>query len=466
MGIKEAEVRAIIDSYCTGCGVCSIRSPLIQMKQDSFGAYKPVIMSEDFTLVKESFELCPFSSQSLNEDQLASEFFVNKSLNRAAGIGTFLRNYVGYASDPVIRGNGSSGGLLTWVLIQLFEKHFVDEVIHVKESVKNGSLFDYSQSRSVDEIREGASSKYYAVEMSKVLEYIRVTNKRFVVVAVPCFVKAIRNLQKREEVFSQRIKFLASPFCGHLKTKKYVDLLALQAGILPKDLLTVNFRSKIYGKPSSDYGTKFVFRSDNGNVNKVVANKDFRVGTNWGHGMFKLEGCDYCDDTVGELSDISVGDAWIKGYVEDFRGHSVLIVRNEELLRLLNEGVYSEDISLEEISVDKIRESQFSGLRNKSGDLQYRLYLKDRHKEWRPTKRVQADRSAISSRRKAIVDLRIKISAEAKTSFLKVKNFSDLKSFYLRVDPLIKEYNKLYFSPSFRIKKALKQILRFLGLLH
>ena len=35
--------------------------------------------------------------------------------------------------------------------------------------------------------------------------------------------------------------------------------------------------------------------------------------------------CEFCDDVVGETADMSVGDAWLPGYVSDWRGTSVVV---------------------------------------------------------------------------------------------------------------------------------------------
>ena len=64
-------------------------------------------------------------------------------------------------------------------------------------------------------------------------------------------------------------------------------------------------------------------------------------GTNWGLGFFKYEACDYCDDIFAETADIAVGDAWLKDYTQDALGNSVVVVRNDQIRVIMEDGLKS-----------------------------------------------------------------------------------------------------------------------------
>jgi coenzyme F420-reducing hydrogenase beta subunit len=124
----------------------------------------------------------------------------------------------------------------------------------------------------------------------------------------------------------------------------------LAKGNFTKELKAINFRKKLKNLPASNYGTEIFYLENEQKKSLVVENSSFQMGTDWGHGMFKYPACDYCDDVVGELADISVGDAWLPQYIKDYKGHSVIIVRNLTLSQLLLDGVKNNEISLNEVS--------------------------------------------------------------------------------------------------------------------
>jgi hypothetical protein len=135
-------------------------------------------------------------------------------------------------------------------------------------------------------------------------------------------------------------------------------------------------------------------------------------GTDYGVGYFKPKACDYCDDVVGELADISIGDAWLPGFVNDSHGNSVVIIRNERVMSIISEGIANNELDFQEIKEEDVVKSQDAGFRHRREGLSYRLFKKNIEKKWAPEKRVKPS-DAISSRRKQIYDLREKIAAKS-----------------------------------------------------
>ncbi len=80
---------------------------------------------------------------------------------------------------------------------ELLRRQLVDGVAHVvpcNPSVE-GRLFRYTISRSIPDVRAGACSRYYPVELSEVLRTIRTTPGRYAIVGIPCFIKAVNLLR-------------------------------------------------------------------------------------------------------------------------------------------------------------------------------------------------------------------------------------------------------------------------------
>lgn len=426
---NEKIIHDITKNCCIGCGLCSI-TKLGKMDLDPYGKYKVNIESPVDSVLLETLKVCPFSPNIQNETELAKEIFNTKITKESSGIGLYINIYLGFIDNDKIRINSSSGGIITWLLLKLIEQNIIDSVIHVVPSDEEKVIFKYSVSKNESEIISGASSKYYPVEMSYVLEYIRDNPGNYAIVALPCFTKGIRLLQKSNLIFKERIKFIITPVCGHLKTTRYSDFLAWQANINPKNLKLINFRKKIPGRKASQYGTEFQYYDQNILKVKIVPNSEFEIGTNWGHGMFKYPACDYCDDIFGELGDISVGDAWLPEYVKDYKGNSVIVVRNSIINELIIEGVEEEEIILKEISNDLAEKSQAGGIRNKRKDLQFRLWLAKSKNCYFPPKRVSPSRKAVDFRRQTLIRMRLLISQKSHVLYSEALSKNDLKVFY------------------------------------
>src|SRR3546814_15744475 len=76
------------------------------------------------------------------------------------------------------------------------------------------------------------------------------------------------------------------------------------------------------------------------------------LGGNWGHGMFQLGACDFCDDIFAETADVCLGDAWLPQYDSDWRGTNIVISRHADIEQLLSEGARSGKILLDDIHAD------------------------------------------------------------------------------------------------------------------
>jgi len=452
------QIDLIKENYCIGCGVCTTTN-CTSLFLDEFGKYKLLINSSIETEIKDVLEICPFSSLSPNEDTLGKTLFSSGNKKKYDSIGYYLNNYVGHVKADKIRLNSSSGGITTWLLTKLLNNGDITHAVHIGQSNKESLLFEYTISEDKESIIAGASSRYYPVEMSSVLKYIKQYDGEYAIVALPCFAKGLRLLQQKDGIFKQRIKYIISPICGHLKTKNYANILAWQKGILAYELQSINFRKKFPDKPASQYGTEFII-DEKGKQKKITyRNSSFRFGTDWGHGMFKYPACDYCDDVVGELADISVGDAWLPKYIEDYKGNSVIVVRNNYLNEVLNSEVAKEELKLDKVSTKLVENSQAGGIRNKREDIKYRLWLKRQNGEWYPPKRVEASENGVDNKRKEIIKLRLRISQYSHELFNESLQKNDLGDFYKKMTPLLDRYFLINFGIIRFLKRKVKQIL-------
>lgn len=445
--------------YCIGCGVCSVvsNSPVIN-KMDTDGRFQAILKNDGVDEESAFMSVCPFSGLGLNEDQLSDQLFEN-SLVKDNSVGKYINNYVGHVVEGQYRINGSSGGMGTWVLKELFSMGLIDKVLHVQKGVANERLFQYGVSSTIEEIENSSKSRYYPIELSEVLDMIKSTPGKYAIVGVPCFVKAVRLLCNAEEVFNERIKFCIGLVCGHLKSKNFTEMIGMQLGFENDKIESINFREKLLDRAADDYGVKIIGTGSDGVKNTIIVPTKELFGTNWGYGFFKYNACEYCDDVFAETADITVGDAWIPKYVQDSNGTNVIVVRNQLIDDLIKKGIKDERLCLENVPASIVAKSQLGGLRHRRDGLAYRLYLKDQKKQWRPVKRVIASKK-MSSQRKKVYEFRMQLIETSFAAYNKAVQEKNFGVFVERMNPILKKYTKVQVRPLWKrvISKGIRII--------
>lgn len=438
------EVNKVIEGgYCIGCGACTLgqSGSLYQIGLDPLGFYRaqatrPDLGGEDLD------RICPFTNSGSHEDQIASSLFSGFEWQQAEYVGSYLSLYAGHVVQNGFRVRGSSGGFTSWVLAELLTRGLVDAVIHVKRSSGGEVLYEYGISKDVDALNTGAKSHYYPVEMSGILEFIRNTPGRYAVVGVPCFIKALRRLSENEAVFKERIHYCVGLFCGHLKSKGFAESLAAECGVTPKQLSGIDFRTKLEGQKSYNYGITAFGIDDGKEFNKTRAVSEL-VGTDWGMGFFKYKACDFCDDLSAETADVSVGDAWLPQFTDDSMGTNVVIVRRPEIKSLIEEGIESGALVFEPLSLEDVIKSQAANVRHRREELPYRLKLEDAAGHWRPLKREEAG-DICDKKRQSIQDQRMYLREHVPQVWAEAASRDDYNHFFKKIKPWVYRYNKLY----------------------
>ncbi len=456
----------IAGGYCVGCGACASRPEAgFQMQFDDFGRLQARPVGDpDPTAAEAAAAVCPFADGVPNEDALNQAFF-GPDLRAHDQIGRYLKTYAGYVAEDDFRARGSSGGMGTWILIELLKRGLIDGAAVVaprRPTEDDPRLFSFTLARSAEAIRAAAKSRYYPIEMSEVVKTIRETPGRYAFVGIPCYVKAVRLLQRQDPVIRERVAYCVGLVCGHLKSTAFGAMQAWAHGIPPAALREVDFRHKLPDSPANRYGFRAVGLLEAQEAERVAAVAD-TYGTDWGMGFFKYQACDYCDDVLAETADLVVGDAWLPEYVADSRGTNVVVARRGELVEIVEAARAAGRLALEEVSADAVARSQSAGLRHRRDGLAYRLHLA--RKRWHPPKRVRPDPAWSRPAFRKQHRLRMKLAAESHVAFKLAKAAGDFAVFTRRMDPLIARYHRARVAPLWkrvgsRVKRA---VLRLAG---
>lgn len=346
------------------------------------------------------------SDYSDNEDVLARKLFSNiKSVKYDKTIGYYLDLYAGYVKESNFREKASSGGFGTWLLCELLRLGEIDGVIHphaVDPGKNKGVLFKYRISKTEKEVRRGAKTSYYPMELSEVLKEVKGNPGKYAVVAISDFVTELRLLCEQNRVFRERIVYMIGLFNAHQKSTQYAEALAWKEGILPGDLESIDFRVKTK-RSAGDYDYTVKGRKGKESITITKRMSDTTL-SQWHLGFFKSKFSDFTDNAFNELADITLGDAWLPKYDKDPKGTNILVVRNPKLSKIIKNAVNENRVNLDVLSEKDIISSQ-GMTQHIINDLPYRLYSNRKHSKFTPKKRLLPSKKITSTRRR-IQDLR------------------------------------------------------------
>ncbi len=358
------------NDLCIGCGLCVYKCPekALEMCWDDYGFWVPTL-NAGCKQHGDCLDVCPFNpkpSEAIRTESELSNIFQDAP-NYHLNVGKFFGLYAGYSKE--YRLTSSSGGIATFLLVELLEKGFVDYVFSVRTSSNGGTHYEYAVSQSRQELISSAKTKYYPVDMSVVLSKIEKLKGKIAVVGVACFIKAIRLAQYNDPQLRERITFLVGIICGGIKSRFFSEYLAEKAGVSSLHCQYPKFRVKNLKSTAADYS----FSCIDGKSNEKKTIRMRPLGDMWGSGLFKSNACDFCDDVTTELADISVGDAWIPPFNQDGRGTSIVVSRSDLAERILTNGITDGKLELETLSLERFMSSQSGSFTHRQQALTFRI---------------------------------------------------------------------------------------------
>ncbi len=205
--------------------------------------------------------------------------------------------------------------------------------------------------RSEAELDTARSSHYHPVSYDQALEEIAKNPGRYALLGLPCIIQAGAQLPLE---ISKQIIFKFALACSHNVTGQFIDCMAKQEGIKPNTKFYVNLRDKS-GDISDANNFNNSFTTEYGTLTRNRFKTTFT--DMWRNYFFASESCLYCTDFLGADSDLSVKDAWGR-LSKDPLGISLLVVRNPELVDILEMLQQKGDLHLESCDSDEIFNSQ------------------------------------------------------------------------------------------------------------
>jgi len=219
--------------------------------------------------------------------------------NASLEFGATTEIWTGYAADAQIRFAGSSGGVLTALSLFCLEQLGMEFVLHTGKDAEKPWLNTTVQSTSREQLLSHAGSRYAPSSPCDGLALVESSPGPCVFIGKPCDVAAVDRLRKQRPKLDRNLGLVLTFFCaGTPSTQGTLDL----AGITPEEAGSIqDLRYRGEGWPGN-----FKVTWDNGDRETCLPySESWKKLTS-----YRPLRCNLCPDGLGQMADISCGDAW------------------------------------------------------------------------------------------------------------------------------------------------------------
>ncbi len=280
--------------------------------------------------------------------------------------GDVVQTWIGYSNDPGIRARGTSGGLITGLLVYLLESGKIDGVLLVGPNKSHPLEHDIMIARTREEIESAWGSKYYPMPIGRRFRELMNKHERYAVVLLGCHMRALRLMERRISRLRTSIILRIGIICGYCSGFKGTVDQAQEWGIGQLHQITrIDYRD---GK----WPGNVRLQAPRIGIDKqtVIYNFLARLPFTTNHR------CMICSDLMNETADITLGDAWLKELTtRKDEGWSVMAVRNPAVIPLIEDARASGALYLEEVDTATFIRSQEKPMRYKKHALRARLWF-------------------------------------------------------------------------------------------
>jgi coenzyme F420 hydrogenase subunit beta len=220
------------------------------------------------------------------------------------------------------------------------ERKIIDGALVLGTFANNGGWRQESFiARSAEELKAAIKSKYLAVPFLRPLKEMEEIEGNYAVVALPCYIHALRKYQKISKKLRERIKLVVGLYCNVVFEPHLFDDACEFNNIAKENVVNFHFR---YG----DWPGGVVAELRDGSRKQMLKQEEMKDQFNLLKMFYTAPRCNTCVDFSAEYADIAVGDPWLRGpdgkyLFED--GRTTVLVRTksgEEIVDMASRDGY------------------------------------------------------------------------------------------------------------------------------
>ncbi|MBI4661357.1 MAG: Coenzyme F420 hydrogenase/dehydrogenase, beta subunit C-terminal domain [Verrucomicrobia bacterium] len=305
------------EGLCTRCGTCVGLGGGRVVFEDRAGRHLPRAVEE---LADQQVERiwAGCSAQNVSFPTLDESIF-GKGAHRDPYLGHAKLLAIGHCTDEDVRNRGSSGGILTALLLWLLETGEIQgAVVTGMDRVEPWRPKTFIATTS-QEIIEAAQSKYIITSVNEILPEMERFDGALAYVGLPCQVHSIRKLQGAGDSSVRRVRYVLGPYCGNTLHFSSIRSLLASHGVRDyREIESLRFRD-------GEWPGNLRIRLRSG---RLIDMPKFHA--NYLIPFHIVKRCLVCTDLTNELTDISGGDAWSPLYEKRGKGFSIVVGRSDK----------------------------------------------------------------------------------------------------------------------------------------
>jgi coenzyme F420 hydrogenase subunit beta len=341
--LPRLPIDVAVDQLCVRCGACFDLCPKNLSCPDN--ELYPAISDKNKAKCNGCglcMQACP---SNVDFKKLLMECFGR--ITEPHDIAGVLKNvYVGYSTNPAIRCMGSSGGLVTELLLFLLKQGFIEQALVCGMNEKYPLIPKAYLAKTAKDIIDATQSKYaVAPQMSLLGEIIR-SKAKTAIVGLPCQIHAFRKMESQSKKRTANVKLVIGLACHR----------TLETDALPKMLEASHIKSETvckveYRSGKTWPGSVHAFLKNGREKHLAHNSKDT---FNYLRMFYSPQRCLTCIDFSAELSDLSVMDPWIRdesGKYPYSQHYTMVFARNNKAEYYIGRAVADGSLHIEELAL-------------------------------------------------------------------------------------------------------------------
>lgn len=334
---------------CLGCGACAWACPDQRVHLMDFvdEGIRPIVEGGSCGNCHDCLAVCPavqtdFRRAEARPPETVATSRLEKDWGPIVGI------WEGHATDPEIRFQGSSGGVLTAIAAYCVEELGMHGVLHIAQDPDDPLRNRTRLSRSRGELLGATGSRYSPASVCNGLGLVEAAPAPCVVIGKPVEIAAVVNARRLRPELDAKVGLMLSFFCAETPSTAGTIALLQRLGVAPERVADLRYRG--LGWPGHFAPT---LRGQNAPHRRLSYRESWAFLQSYRPWSAQL-----WPDGSGELADISCGDPW---YIEPDGSNpgSSLVVARTALGRSIVEGAMAANyLTLEPAETWKLEKSQ------------------------------------------------------------------------------------------------------------